>query len=365
MAKAQLITRGDRAYYRVQIRRPTKGVNVDELFPTKRAAEAFIRRVESAIQEGKPIAENVASRESFADAVVEYLDDPAAATTAKGRPLKRSVVKDRRERLRWLERECFGQIALKRLTWPVIDAKLAEKAKAHAWKPATRYRYETTLSRFMEYCRRKGWAAFNPVADQDRLNETDARHRIYTTDEWQALLAAADTRNDMLGMFLRITWETGCRKSEILRLRWVDVAEFEHDTLGARIELRDTKNREDRVVFLSKATHALLKHHQEQYAKETSPRVFPSRTRAGTWNPDPLFREARIAAGLDAPDAKFGEVLSIHHIRHTWATRLGDNGATLAQLMAAGGWRTAAMAMRYMKRKEAQSAEAAALLVGV
>ena len=69
--------------------------------------------------------------------------------------------------------------------------------------------------------------------------------------------------------------------------------------------------------------------------------------------------------GLDQSDEKYGEVPSIHHIRHTWATRLGDSGATLAQLMAAGGWRTAGMAMRYMRRKETQAAEAAALLVGL
>ncbi len=363
MAKAQVITKGDKTYYRVQIRRPTKGVSVDELFTTKRAADAFIRRVDRAMEEGKPVAENVGSRELFADAVDLYLADPAAMQSRTGRPLKPSAAKDRKERLKWLSKECFGQIALRRLTWAVADAKLSAKAQALGWKPATRYRYETTLSRFMDYARRKGWAAFNPVADQDRLNDSDARQRTYTGEEWQALLAAADKREDMLGMFLRLAWETGCRKSELLRLRWVDVEPFEHETLGARIELRDTKNREDRVVFITKAAYALLVKHGETYRKDTSPRVFPSRNKAGTWNPDPPFREASIAAGLDLPDEKHGEVLSIHHIRHSWATRLGDSGASLAQLMAAGGWKTAQMAMRYMKRKEAQSAEAAALLV--
>ena len=67
---------------------------------------------------------------------------------------------------------------------------------------------------------------------------------------------------------------------------------------------------------------------------------------------------------MDRPDEKHQEVLTLYHIRHTWATRLGANGATLAQLMAAGGWKTAQMAMRYMKPQEAQAAEAAVLLVG-
>lgn len=365
MATAQRISKDGKVYYRVQIRRPTKGVNLDEYFATKRAADTFLRRVEHAISEGKPIAENVVSRETFTEALEAYLKDPASTSSSNGRQLKKSAEHDRRIRLKWLERECFGQMSLKRITWQVVNAKLAEQVKKLGWKPATRYRYETALSRFMDYCRRMGWVAVNPIADQDRLNDSDARLRTYTATEWQALLNAADSCEDMLGMFLRLSWETGLRKSEVIRLRWVDVEPFEHETLGARIEIRDTKNREDRAVFLSKATHALLEQHEAKYRKPTSPHLFPSRTRSGKYSPNAPFREARAKAGLDTPDEKFGEVLSIHHIRHTWATRLGDSGASLAQLMAAGGWRTAQMAMRYMKRKEAQAAEAAALLVNV
>ncbi len=54
----------------------------------------------------------------------------------------------------------------------------------------------------------------------------------------------------------------------------------------------------------------------------------------------------------------------MHHIRHSRATRLGDSGASLAQLMSAGAWRTSTQAERYMKQKETQAAEAAVLLVG-
>jgi hypothetical protein len=94
-------------YYRVQIRRPTKGVHVDEYFTTKRAADAFIRRLEHDIAEGRPVAENTRSRETFSEAVTAYLADPAALTTSKGRALKPSAAKDRQNRLQWLSRECF------------------------------------------------------------------------------------------------------------------------------------------------------------------------------------------------------------------------------------------------------------------
>ncbi len=364
MARAQKVTRDGRQYYRVQIRRPTRGVKLDEYFPTKRAADKFIRDVERAIEDGRPIAQNVEARETFADALAAYLDDPAGMTTAKGRALKPSAARDRRHRLLWLSRECFGAMHLHRLDWPHVDAKLAEKARAKGWSSATRYRYETQLSRFLDYCRRKGWVASNVMVDRDRLNETSARRRVFTDDEWGRLLEAADRAGGMLPMFLRLAWETGCRKSELVKLRWVDVEFIDHDRLGASIDVLDAKNHEDRRVFVSKDCATLLRSHEQEFRRESSALVFPSRTRAGQFTPDEPFRQARAAAGLDAPDEKFGEVLTIHHIRHTWATRLGERGASLAQLMAAGGWKTAAMAMRYMKRKDAQAMEAAAMLAG-
>jgi integrase len=63
------------------------------------------------------------------------------------------------------------------------------------------------------------------------------------------------------------------------------------------------------------------------------------------------------------PDEKHGEIQNLHHVRHTWATRAGNGGATLRALMSAGGWRTPGMVSRYMKRKESQAMEAAVLLV--
>jgi len=202
------------------------------------------------------------------------------------------------------------------------------------------------------------------MADSERLNDSDQRRRIYEAGQWDALLDAADVRGDMLGMFLRLAWDTGCRKAELTNLRWVDVHKASGRKLGASLSIEDSKNHENRKVFIGKDTYALLQAHEQQYRRPSSVLVFPSRTREGRYNVDPPFREARAKAKLDQPDERYGEVLSIHHIRHTWATRLGASGATLAQLMSAGGWKTASMAMRYMKLQETQAAEAAVLLAG-
>ena len=138
MATAQRITKDGKVYYRVQIRRPTKGVNLDEYFPTKRAADTYLRRVEHAISEGKPIDENVVSRETFTEALEAYFKDASSTSSSNGRPLKKSADYDRRIRLKWLERELFGQMSLKRMTWPGIDTKMSEKVKKLRRRPATR-----------------------------------------------------------------------------------------------------------------------------------------------------------------------------------------------------------------------------------
>jgi hypothetical protein len=158
----------------------------------------------------------------------------------------------------------------------------------------------------------------------DRLNDTDTRTAPTPTTSGRSLLEAADARDDMLAMFLRLAWVTGCRKSELLKLRWVDIDPIEHDGLGAAISITDTKNHEDRTVYIDKATYALLKAHEQRYRKPSSLLVFPSRTKNGLYNVNVPFREARAAAELDQPDERYGEVLTIHHIRHTWATRLGE-----------------------------------------
>jgi len=266
--------------------------------------------------------------------------------------------------MKWLSRECFGNVLLKNLSWELIDAKLKQQTKKRNWAPASRYRYETTLSRFLDYCRTQGWVSHNVMADQDRLNDAGKRERTYTDEEWQTLLNTADDLGGMLSMFLRLAWETGCRKSELLTLRWVDVEPVDYEGLGASLSLRDTKNREPRKAFISDKTYQLLKAHEQEHKRSSSLLVFPSRNRNGLYGVDAEFRDARRKAKLDQPDTKHGEMLTLHAIRHTWATRLGDNGASLAQLMAAAGWKTPGMAERYMHRKETQAAEAAILLLG-
>ena len=125
-------------------------------------------------------------------------------------------------------------------------------------------------------------------------------------------------------------------------------------------------------MFIGEDLTTFLNRHEQQFRQTASPFVFPAKrihrhTKTGAvtthYKAYEEFRKARVKAGLDEPDQLWGERLSIHHIRHTWATELGAKGASLTQLMSAGGWKSASMVTRYMKLQEQQAAEATLLLL--
>ena len=84
----------------------------------------------------------------------------------------------------------FGPTRLKNLAWEIVS----ERMQKQGWSPASRYRYESALSRFFVFCKRQGWMAFNIAEGQDRADSTKRRERTYTNGEWDRLLEAADDR---------------------------------------------------------------------------------------------------------------------------------------------------------------------------
>jgi len=347
-----------RTYYRVRVNRARQGVKVDEYFHLKKDADRFCRDLEDRIQKGAPIAGNVQAIKTFQQAVDEYLaplDDGKPLLQPNGKPLKSSTSNDRRHRLKWLC-STFGEVQLKSLSTPERVVELLDEDRE--WGSlGTRGNYLSALGALFTWAAKKKYMAFNPLKGFDQARDTKRRERIWTDDEWKRMLKAADAREDHLGLFLRVLWATGCRKGEALQLRWVDVDE---DDGLVSLHFTETKNGSDRTVYTAdKDLKQRLDAHRRAWGNHVL--VFPP-DRGDEWSPGKPFREARAKAKLNQPDQKHGEVLSMHHVRHTWATSLGAKGATLQQLMAAGGWKTQSQPLRYMKVQEQQAKEAARLM---
>lgn len=141
---------------------------------------------------------------------------------------------------------------------------------------------------------------------------------------------------------------TGMRRSEILKLRWLDV-----DLQHSRVLLPQTKNGEGRIVYLNHSA-------AEVFSALGSPRHRPTDLVFPKVAPEKVsmaFMRACRACGVH--DFRF------HDLRHTAASWLRMGGAdihTVAQLL---GHKDLRMAIRYQHLSPAYLAEAVAKLDGV
>jgi len=144
---------------------------------------------------------------------------------------------------------------------------------------------------------------------------------------------------------VRLLLLTGCRKSEILTLRWQDV---DGDTLN----LADAKSG-PRRVFLNVLARAIL----ERQPRCESDWVFPSPSNSGRpFSPDlKLWRSVRTEAGI--------EDVRLHDLRHTVASHAVLQGVPLPVVSRMLGHKRPSMTMRYAHVGDHET-EAAAERIG-
>ena len=147
------------------------------------------------------------------------------------------------------------------------------------------------------------------------------RERFLSDEEIRRLSAALAARADQCPgqvAAIRLLLLTGCRKSEILTLRWSDYRE-------GRLFLRDSKSG-PRTVWLSRPARAILDHIERSGAW-----AFPSPLAPGplcvAWL-DAFWWDIRAEAGI--PDVR------IHDLRHTHASialRQGETVLAIGRLL--------------------------------
>lgn len=191
-------------------------------------------------------------------------------------------------------------------------------------KPGTAQRDISTLRALMNKARREGYLETLPLFPKRKKEK--ARTRWLTPDEEHRLLHAAVPRLRQLIVF---AIDTGGRRSELLGLDWRYV-----DLDRSAITFIDTKNGEDRSVRLTgRARRVLL-----DIGPKPSGPVF-------LWNGKSMhdcrsaFNRARSKAGLQ--DFRF------HDLRHTFASRLVQNGVSIYEVMHLTGHKTLSMVQRY------------------
>ena len=198
-------------------------------------------------------------------------------------------------------------------------------------------RYRSTLQACLTWAKKKrlmpkGWT--NPVNETEQLREKNARVRYLTTAEYERLVKVAKVSTwPKLPLLIKLAVTTGARKSSLLGLRWQDI-----DLDSGRAHIEQTKNGEPFTLVLLESIVAELKALRGK-AKDTD-LVF-----CGTRRPDRVAKFYAVWRATLAT-AKI-EGACFHTLRHTHASWLAQQGASLLAIADSMNHKSLSMTRRY------------------
>ena len=183
----------------------------------------------------------------------------------------------------------------------------------------------------------------NPCSGIKRYRRR-GRERYLTNDGIRRLSKVIDRHHEshpLQASILRLLLLTGCRKSEILTLRWSEYRE-------GNLHLSDSKTG-PRTVWLSTAARVIL-----DGLPRSSPWVFPSPRRNSHLSPETLhgfWRKVRDEAGI--------EDVRCHDLRHAYASIALAHGETILIIGRLLGHNDPATTLKYTHLADATVHEAA------
>ncbi|MDE0239702.1 MAG: tyrosine-type recombinase/integrase [bacterium] len=184
----------------------------------------------------------------------------------------------------------------------------------------------------------------NPCTGIKRYRR-QGRERFLTADEIRRLSETLDRSDSLLlSSMVRLLLLTGCRKSEILTLKWKEYRE-------GNLYLSDSKTG-PRTVWLSSAARRILDN-----LPRTSSWVFPSkrgRAHLKLQTLDAYWRRARAEAGL--------ENVRCHDLRHTYASVALAHGETVLTIGRLLGHSDPTTTLKYTHHSDASVHNAVELL---
>ncbi len=325
-------------------------------FPPQRAtfarltdAKRWARNTESVIQENRYFKTTESRKHTLSDMIDRYIDNVL--------PSKKDH-KRQKAQYEWWNKQ-LGDYTLGDIT-PSLISEARDKLSGKR-APATVVRYLSALSHaFTIAINEWEWIEDNPVRRVRKPKEPRGRVRFLSDDEQlqdgtviygertRLLGACARSSNDALYTIVVLALSTGMRQGEIMNLRWSDI-----DLKQARIILHDTKNGERRVVPLYGHSLDQLKQLSKVRNLKTD-LLFP-----GKKITKPVFirtpwKNAVEAAGI--------ENFRFHDLRHSAASYLAMNGASMVEIADVLGHKTLSMVKRYAHLSEAHTASVVAAM---
>ena len=345
MANIEKRTTSDGATsYRVKVRLkgyPTQSATFERLTDAKKWASS----TESAIKEGRHFKTSEAKRHTLAELIDRYIRDVM--------PSKPKSAADQTQQLEWW-RDQMGSYALSDIT-PSLIAEYRDKlaggvtVRGTPRSPATVNRYLAALSHaFTIAVSEWEWLDDSPMRKVRKPTESRGRVRFLSDEERARLLKACkESSNPYLYTVVVIALSTGMRQGEIMGLTWGDV-----DLQKGRAILHETKNGERRAVALAGHALELLKD-LGKVRRIDSKLLFPAKEIAPQKPQKPMDLRTPWENALkkaEISDFKF------HDLRHSAASYLAMNGASLAEIAEVLGHKTLQMVKRYAHLSEGHTA---------
>ncbi|MDX0930521.1 tyrosine-type recombinase/integrase [Sinorhizobium medicae] len=244
---------------------------------------------------------------------------------------EKGTVKDYTGRYRRVLLPAFKGRKVSSITRAEVDA-LRRKYKD---KPTEFNRGLAVLSKMMNRAIVKGWRTDNPVKLVERFKEDANETWINETDRGPFIEALGKVPGPM-GDFLRFLTVTGWRVTAARKLRWdqVDLKELEVRLDNKATKITATALSADAAMILDSQPHRMGYVFTRSKGRE------------------PLDYRGVLAELTAVCKAAGIKRVTPHTLRRTIATHSAIDGANVAELMQSYGWKTPAMAMRYVKKSE-------------
>ncbi len=341
------VSKDGKTSYRVKIRLkgfPSQSATFERLTDAKK----WTQQTESAIREGRHFKTTEAKRHTLAELIDRYIHDIL--------PNKKSA-KDQTQQLGWWKME-IGSRTLSDIT-PSILAECRDKlgreitVRNKTRSPASVVRYMAALSHaFTIAVKEWGWLEDSPMRKVTKPKEARGRVRFLSDDERIRLLKACkESSNHYLYPVVVLALSTGMRQGEIMNLTWNTV-----DLNQGRAILHETKNGERRAVAITGHALEVLKDLNKVRRIDCN-LLFPAKES----RPQKPQKSIDLRSPWEAAVKKAElQDFHFHDLRHSAASYLAMNGASLAEIAEVLGHKTLQMVKRYAHLSEGHTARVVA-----
>jgi integrase len=343
MATIEKRINGSTTSFRVKVRLkgyPTQTATFERLTDARK----WVQHSEAAMREGRHFKTSEAKKHTLGELIDRYVKDVL--------PTKPKSEKKQKAQLGWWKAQ-IGAFLLADITPALISEhrdKLLNEITRYGEKrnPATVVRYMAALSHALSVAANEwGWLEDSPMRKVRKPKESRGRVRFLSDTERKALLIASkNSSNKMLYTIVVLALSTGMRQGEIMNLRWRDL-----DLEKGTITLHETKNGERRKVPLTgHALECIRKIDEVKHVE--SALLFGSHINRKANRPL-TFRKPWLRALEEAQIEDF----RFNDLRHSTASYLAMNGATLAEIAEVLGHKTLQMVKRYAHLSDAHTSK--------